>query len=557
MDTHTPRISRLNQMERFLRLVRLFLWTLWVMYRERRRVMRTYAPGSIATQSASPALIKVLAAFRNAAVKQDVLLIKLGQFLSTRIDLLPEQAITVLSSLQDDVPPAPFAHVVGVIESELGKPLEEVFSVLERKCTAAASLGQVHKAVLASTGETVAVKIQRPQIEQLVRLDLRALWFVIWVITRFVDAHNVIDLMGFYDEFERTIDEELDYVREAANAKRFREMFKDDPTIYVPQVYDQYVSQRLLVLEWIDGINIDDYAALDAAGINRFELARRTVNAYFYQLFAVGFFHADPHPGNLFAKPGPPGAGPIVTFVDFGMVGSYTRQMRRFMKEAFLAMLARDARALTNALAQLGFIGEGTDLASIERFLSRLLERYADLSLGEVRELGLASILQEIRQLLYRQSLRIPARFAFIGRAVGMLMSLAEGLAPEFNFIEVATPYACAFLELDAKGMEQTARQILGQALAAGRALLNLPQAAEQILSKLEAGQLEVKLESLESRGRDNGAAPAVSGFTWPFMFAASLAGGIFLMTGAHQLGASWFCLALAGLCTLRTLVKS
>jgi predicted unusual protein kinase regulating ubiquinone biosynthesis (AarF/ABC1/UbiB family) len=531
--------------------------------------MRTHASGGLAAQPASPALLQVLAAFKDAAVKQDVLLIKLGQFLSTRIDLLPEQAIAVLSSLQDEVPPTPFAQIVGAIETELGKPVEEVFSVLERKCTAAASLGQVHKAVLATTGETVAVKIQRPQIDQLVRLDLRALKFVIWVMTRFVDARNVIDLMGFYDEFARTIDEELDYVREAANARRFQEMFKDDPTIYIPKVYDQYVSRRLLVLEWIDGIDVDDYAALEAAGINRLELAKRTVNAYFYQFFEVGFFHADPHPGNLFAKPGPAGSGPIVIFVDFGMVGSYTQQMRRFMKEAFLAVLARDAWALANALAQLGFIGEEANLASIERALSRLLERYAGISLGELREQGLASILQEIGQLLYGQSLRIPAQFAFTGRAIGLLMGLAQGLAPEFNFIEVATPYARAFLGLDARGMEQTAQQFLAQALTAGRALLTLPQAVEQVLSKLESGELEVTMAGLESRGRGSarklgsgsgkgsGSASTLTGFTWPVMFSASLAGGIVLLTSAHQLGASWFCLALAGLCAVRAWVKS
>jgi predicted unusual protein kinase regulating ubiquinone biosynthesis (AarF/ABC1/UbiB family) len=445
METHPSRISRLSQLGRFPKLVRLFLWTLWVMYRERRRVIRTQAPGSVAAQPASPALLQVLAAFSDAAVKQDVLLIKLGQFLSTRIDLLPEQATLVLSSLQDEVPPAPFARVVGVIEAELGKPVEEVFSALERKSTAAASLGQVHKAVLASTGETVAVKIQRPQIERLVRLDLRALKFVIWVMTRFVDAHHVVDLMGFYDEFARTIDEELDYVREAANAKRFQAMFKDDPTICIPQVYDQYVTRRLLVLEWVDGITIDDDAALDAAGINRFE--------------------------------------------------------------------------------------------------------------------------QEIGQLLGGQSLRIPARFAFIGRAVGILMGLAQGLAPEFNFIEVARPYARAFLRLDARGVEQAAHQIFRQALGAGRTLLALPQAVEQVVSKLEAGELEVILASLESRGggsvrgrrsgRGSDSASAVPDFTWPFIFAASLAGGIFLLAGAHQFIASWFCLALAGLCMVRAWVKN
>src|SRR5437588_12693233 len=205
MSTHAPRINRISQLGRFLSLIRLFLWTLWVIYRERRQMIRTHAQSNVIAQPESSALIQVLVAFRDAAMKQDVLLIKLGEFVSTRIDWLPEQGIAVLSALQDEVPPASFAHVVSVIESELGKPVEEVFSVLERKCTAAASLGQVHKAVLASTGETVAVKIQRSQIDQLVRLDLRALRFVIWVMTRFVDAHNVIDLMGFYNEFERTI----------------------------------------------------------------------------------------------------------------------------------------------------------------------------------------------------------------------------------------------------------------------------------------------------------------------------------------------------------------
>jgi predicted unusual protein kinase regulating ubiquinone biosynthesis (AarF/ABC1/UbiB family) len=205
-----------------------------VIYRERRRVARAYAPGNYAVRPDSDVLIEVLVAFRETALELGVLMIKLGQFLSSRPDLLPEQALTVLSSLQDEVPPEPFDHVVSVIETELGRPIEEVFSVLERKCTAAASLGQVHKAILASTGETVAVKIQRSNSEQLVRMDLSTLKFVIWVIMRFVDVSDFIDLMGVYHEFERTIHEEIDYVREAVNAKRFKEMFKDDPMIYIP-----------------------------------------------------------------------------------------------------------------------------------------------------------------------------------------------------------------------------------------------------------------------------------------------------------------------------------
>jgi len=567
MPTKTPRINRLFQLVRFLRVSRLLLWTIWVMYRERRRVVRAHARGNDTVRPDSEVLIEVLVAFREAAVELGVLMIKLGQFLSSRVDLLPEKAIALLSTLQDEVPPAPFDHVVQVLESELGRPIEEVFSLLERTCTAAASLGQVHKAVLASTGETVAVKIQRPNIEQLVRMDLSTLKFVIWIITRFVDVNGFIDLMGVYHEFKRTIYEEIDYVREAANARRFKEMFKDDPMIYIPHVYDQYLSRRVLVLEWIDGIKINDYAALDAAGIDRLEVAKRTVCAYFYQFFEAGFFHADPHPGNIFIKKASTGDGPIVTLVDFGMVGSITKHMKRFMKDVFLAYITRDARSLVHALSELGFIDEGANLTSIERAMSLLIERYHGMTLGEVSDLDIPEMVQDAEYLLYGQQIQIPAQFAFTGRAVGILAGVSTGLAPEFNFVEVATPYARKFLGLDARGAEQTLKQLFSQLLDTGRVLLALPRSLEQVITRLEAGQIEVKLGSLGSsgwiglrgrrRGRGTGGLSGLPGFTLLFMFVASLAGGIFLLTDAHQSGASWFCFGLAGLAMLRLLVKN
>src|SRR6266516_6405052 len=269
----------------YVRVSRLLLWTIWVIYRERRRVIRAHEKGNYEVQPNIEVLIKVLVAFRQTAIKLGVLMIKLGQFLSSRADLLPEQALAVLTALQDEVPAAPFSHVVSVIEAELGKPVEQIFSVLERKATAAASLGQVHKATLASMGKEVAVKVQRPNIDQLVRMDLNSLKFVIRVIMRFVDTRKFIDLMAVYREFERTVYEEIDYITEAANAKRFKEMFKDDPAIYIPRVYDEYTSRRVLVLEWINGIKINDYTALEAAGIDRLEVANRTVEAYFHQFF--------------------------------------------------------------------------------------------------------------------------------------------------------------------------------------------------------------------------------------------------------------------------------
>jgi predicted unusual protein kinase regulating ubiquinone biosynthesis (AarF/ABC1/UbiB family) len=574
MQKKTLRINRFSQMVRFVRVSRLLLWTIWVIYRERRRVIRARERGNYEVRPDIEVLVKVLVAFRITAIKLGVLMIKLGQFLSSRADLLPEQALAALSSLQDEVPPAPFSHVVSVIETELGKPVEQVFSVLERKCTAAASLGQVHKAILASTGEEVAVKIQRPNIDQLVSMDLSTLKFVIWVLNRFVDTGEFIDLMGVYREFKRTVYEEIDYVTEAANAKRFKEMFKDDPTIYIPQVHDDYTTRRVLVLEWIDGIKINDYTALEAAGVSRLEVAKRTVSTYFYQFFVEGFFHADPHPGNIFVLPEGKGdkkvaasEGPVIAFVDFGMVGSLSKNMKKSLKDLFLSFISRDSRTLVKALANLGFIGEGANMAALERGVALMMEHYYGMTMGEARDLDIPEVAQDVDNLLYGQPFQIPAQFAFTGRAVGVLAGVSTGLSPNFNFVDVATPYARKFLGLDAEGAGQTIQDIFSQLLEAGRILLTLPRSLEQVITKLETGQIEVKLKEGSNnsrphrRGRGRGdrgngkAESGMGGLAWVAMFFAEMAGGI-VLTIQHLPVPGWFCLGLAGVTALGLLIR-
>ncbi len=566
MRTKTPRINRFSQMLRFIRVSRLLLWTIWVIYRERRRVIRAHERGNYEVQPNIEVLIQVLVAFRVTAIKLGVLMIKLGQFLSSRADLLPEQALAAISSLQDEVPPEPFSHVVSVIETELGKPAEQVFSVVERKCTAAASLGQVHKATLAASGQVVAVKIQRPNIDQLVSMDLSTLKFVIWVINRFVNTSEFIDLMGIYREFKRTVYEEIDYVTEAANAKRFKEMFKDDPDIYIPQVFDDYTSRRLLVLEWVDGIKINDYATLEAEHIRRLEVAKRTVQAYFYQFFTAGFFHADPHPGNIFVRKGPHNE-PIIAFVDFGMVGSLTKNMKKALKDLFLSFVARDSHALVNALAKLGFIGEGANMAAIERGLALMMEQYYGMTLGEAREMDIPEVAQDVEKLLYGQPFQVPTQFAFTGRAIGTLVGVATGLSPEFNFVEVALPYARKFLDLDAEGAGQTIQDILNQLLDTGRLLLTLPRSLERIIGKIDTGQIEVKLAASPPGGRsrrrgrrrgpanDEAAVSTIGSFAWGLVFIAEMAGGT-VLTLAHQAIPGWFGLGLAAITALGLLIK-
>ena len=560
--TPQKRLNRFTQIVRFFRVSRLLLWTIWVIYRERRRVLRARARGDLEAQPNIERLIDVLVAFRKAAVDLGVLMIKLGQFLSSRADLLPQQALDVLSSLQDEVPPAPFSHVVSVIESELHRPVTELFTSLEPTATAAASLGQVHKAELAGTGQVVAVKVQRPNIDELVNMDLSTIRFVIWVISLFVDTSEFLDLRAFYREFRRTIFEEIDYVREAANARRFAEIFKDKPYIRIPSVIDGYVSRRVLVLDWVDGIKVNDYPQLEAAGVSRMAVAKRTVEAYFYQFFEIGFFHADPHPGNIFVQPGPTsGAEPTVAFVDFGMVGTLTRSTRQGLKDLFLGFVVNNPHNMVTALAQLGFIGEGANLNTIERGVTLIMSQYHGMTLGEARDMNVREVAHEIEDLFYQQPFRIPAQFAFSGRAVGTLSGLATGLAPDFNLVEVAEPYARTFLGLDREGAGQTAQQIFRQVLDAGRISLALPSTIERVLAKLEAGELEVQFgedghNGTSRRGRRSSATRSSSGAFIPLVACvALLAAGVALAVNQFGLQ-SWFCLGLGALAAASLILR-
>jgi predicted unusual protein kinase regulating ubiquinone biosynthesis (AarF/ABC1/UbiB family) len=564
VQVREPRLSGFTHVGRFFRVSRLLLWTIWVVYHERRRVIRARERGEMDVQPNVEVLIRVLTAFRQTALRLGVLMIKLGQFLSSRADLLPDRALAVLSSLQDEVPAAPFSHVAAVIQAELGQPVEQLFASFDTEATAAASLGQVHRAVLASSGQQVAVKVQRPNIQRLVDMDLRTLRFVIWIVNRFMGPSDFIDLMGFYREFSRTVHEEIDYVREAANATRFRKMFKDRPALFIPRVCDEYVSRRVLVLEWVDGIKINDYPALDAAGIDRTAAAGRLVEAYLYQFFEVGFFHADPHPGNIFVVEAAGVQGPVIALVDFGMVGSLTKSAKQGLKDLFLGFVVNNPRGMAGALQRLGFIGAGANMAAIERAIGLMLDEYQGLTLGQARDLNLSEVAHEVEGLLYSQPFRIPTEFAFSGKAIGTLSGVATGLAPQLNLLDVSLPYAQRFLGLSREGVEETVEQAIRQLLASGRSLLAIPATLENVLSKFETGQIEVRLADSSRntrsrrRGWRRGSADAQadgSRVATSFVFAGSLAAGVGLSL-AHLTAAGWFCLGLAALTALSSVLR-
>jgi predicted unusual protein kinase regulating ubiquinone biosynthesis (AarF/ABC1/UbiB family) len=502
-----PRRSRLaqwarsNMLWRSYRVGLLLFRTLYIINRERSRVIRARQRGDEEARPDVGALVGILREFRATAIDLGGLLIKLGQFLGARADLLPQEALEVLGSLHDEVPAERFEDILGVIETELGEPWESVFASIDPQPAGAASIGQVHLARLRD-GRVVALKVQRPGINRIIQTDLRTLRFVLDVVRRLAPgANEFIDLRQLYQEFSRTVNEELDYQREGRNAERFARIFADDPMIGVPGVLWEYSTRRVLTLEWMDGIKITHIEALDAAGVDRDALARQLAGAYIRQVLEAGFFHADPHPGNLLVQPGPGSSGRLV-FVDFGMMGVITPKMRAGLREMFLGAIQRDAHMVMHGADALGFLADSADREAIERVASKILDRFATMPAGELRELDPREVMDDVESVFYDNPLRIPAQFAFFGRAVSMLMGLTVTLSPSFNFAEVATPYAQKFLGgsgigalfkiLGIENPRQLPLDILRETTVLARTLGDIPRRLDRVLQSAERGELRI-----------------------------------------------------------------
>lgn len=513
---------RQNSLWRGYRVVSLLLRTLLIMNRERMRVVHARERGDYEAHPDIETLKRVLREFRKTAVEMGGLLIKLGQFLGARADLLPPEALAELAALQDEVEPEPFTAIIDVIEREYHAPLHEVFVRVEEAPTGSASLGQVHRAIL-HDGRVVALKIQRPDIERIVHVDLQALRLTLTVVRLLVPAADrIVDLRALYREFSRTIFEELDYQREGRNAEQFARIFADDPCIIVPQIYWSYSTRRALALEWIDAIKITDFAALDAAGLDRAELARKLADSYFKQTLDAGFFHADPHPGNIFALPtlDQPGRAKLV-FLDFGMMGVITPRARRGLRACFSGAVQGDAATFLDGLDQLGFIGEDADRDALEQAIGALLARFTGVPMAQLGRMAPDQALEDVGSALYDQPFRLPAEFAFFGRAVGMLAGLTASLTPDFNFLEVAAPHAKKLIgELTggsdgllglfgATSLENLAQTSLREGLTLARSLTRLPRQLDRVLTKIDRGEVRVVIEpQMRPRARGRRGAP-------------------------------------------------
>ena len=421
--------------------------------------------------------------------------IKVGQLLSTRADILPTESVEELSKLQDEVPAFTAARAKQIIESELGKPIDQMFGYFDPIPLAAASLGQVHKAQL-HTGEEIVVKDQRPGLLKLFAIDLGILKRIAQYFQNHPKHGRGRDWVGIYNECQKILYQEADYLNEGRNADTFRRNFRGDRRIMVPRVYWRYASRRVLTLEYMPGIKVSNYDALEAAGLDRKVIARIGAESYLEQLLNHGFFHADPHPGNLAVT----GNGELI-FYDFGMMGQIQSITREKLLKTFFAIAQKDGEAVINSLVELGALEVTGDTGPLRRSVQYMLDNFMGKSMEKQ---SVAAISDDLYDIAYDQPFRFPATFTFVMRALSTLEGLGKGLDPNFNFMEVAQPYATNLMENgNAKESGNLSTAFLGelgrQATQMSNTAIALPRRIDETLSKLDRGDIRVRVKSQET----------------------------------------------------------
>ncbi len=363
--------------------------------------------------------------------------IKIGQSLGTRADLLPLPFVKALGELQDNVPKFPNEIAFARIEKELGRKINEVYEEFDVEPIAAASLGQVYRAKL-FTGEEVAVKVQRPNLTATIKGDIEILRKVTKFAERFPSLNENADWSGMLREFDETIHEEMNYSAEGKNAERFAEHFKEWTNVHVPKIYWNATSEKVLTMEFIHGTKVTSLDELQKRNVSPEKVNRLLIRTYLKQLLEDGFFHADPHPGNLLVMP-----DGRLAFFDFGMVGRISPQLQAKMIDAFLHVVAKDAAGIADDLIDLGFLKPGADEAKIKEVVIKMFALHLDLKLKDVK---FKELTYDLADVMYDYPFRLPSNFTYIMRALMTLEGIGIITDPEFNFFETAKPYAKEFM---------------------------------------------------------------------------------------------------------------
>jgi predicted unusual protein kinase regulating ubiquinone biosynthesis (AarF/ABC1/UbiB family) len=363
--------------------------------------------------------------------------IKIGQSLGTRADLLPLPFVKALGELQDNVPPFPNEIAFARIEKDLGRKINEVYAEFDVEPIAAASLGQVYRAKL-FTGEEVAVKVQRPNLNGIIKGDIEILRKVTKFAERFPSLNENADWAGMLREFDETVHEEMDYSAEGRNAERFHESFKEWTNVHVPKIYWKATTEKVLTMEFIHGTKVTALDELRARNVSPEKVNRLLIRTYLKQLLEDGFFHADPHPGNLLVMP-----DGRLAFFDFGMVGRITPKLQSKMIDAFFHVVAKDPAGIAQDLIDLDFMKPGSSPEIVKPVVEKMFEFHLNLKLKEV---NFKELTYDLADVMYDYPFRLPSNFTYIMRALMTLEGIGIITDPEFNFFETAKPYAKEFM---------------------------------------------------------------------------------------------------------------
>jgi ubiquinone biosynthesis protein len=411
--------------------------------------------------------------------------IKLAQALSNRADLLPEALIDEFEKLQSNVPPFPVEEARQLIEQELGRPLAEVFTEFDDVPIGSASIGQVHRARLLS-GEEVVVKVQRPGVRDKVEGDLRLLHELVRLTGGFLRNQGLANPQDVVDAFERSMTKELDYNSEAQAMEQLRKLYASYSTFYIPKPYRELSTSKILVIEFVNGCKITDKTQLLAWGLSPEQVAETGMDIYLTQIFEFGFFHADPHPGNVLVRPD----GTLV-LIDFGMVGKLTKQQKYAFAGVFIGMARQDARSMALNFRRLALSSDIPDMRTFEADLSLLIEDFAVL---DVKDMSMSDLADSLQGIIYRYKLQVPGAVFLILRALVILEGIGKVLHPNFNTFEFVRPYGAKIIR-----EQYSPENILSEAEYTGTQLLallqTLPIDLRQIMRKISKGDLRVKVE--------------------------------------------------------------
>lgn len=505
-----PRAATPATRARYRRILRFAGWNLTVTWWYE-LVLPRIGLRRLAERTRPRRMRKFAQRFHVLAVELGGLMIKVGQFMSSRLDVLPPEITSELEGLQDEVPAVPFPAIRALAEAELGVPLELAFASIDEIPVAAASLGQAHRARLtpATRSETgldgVVIKVQRPGIDAIVDVDLAALRRVARWLSRIRLVADRADPPALVEEFARTSLQEIDYLHEGANSERFAEEFDGDVRVGVPTVVWERTTRRVLTLEDVTAIKITDTASLRAAGIDPAEVAPAFAEVMFDQLFTNGFFHADPHPGNIFVTPTPTpdaaGGRPWrLTFVDFGMMGEVPPGIRSGLRRLLIAAASRDGKALVEAIREVGVLLPTADTAELERAMVHLFARFGGMGFAQLREVDPREFLEfadEFGDVVRSLPFQLPENFLLIVRAMALTSGVCSALDPDFNLWDSVEPYAAQLLREERGNVVQDLAQ---QALEIAGVAWRLPKRLDALVTRVEDGSIAVSTPRLEQR---------------------------------------------------------